>query len=360
MKVLQVINSMMRSGGAEKFLLDLSLALNRINGVEVTVLSIASPVNNDFVDILKANGITHHILSDGNLYSPGNIPRLKKFLDKGKYDAVHVHLFPALYFASIAKSLSKSRFKLIFTEHNTSNRRRGNMLFRISDRNMYKRYDEIIAISDKVRDNLAAHIASDRISIINNGIDVRFIQSVEPALLKEDLDIPADATVVTMVSRLTPVKDFNTLISAIELLPDDFHVVFLGDGPMMPDLKSRAESSAARGRIHILGLRNDVFNIVKASDIIVLSTRHEGFSIAMLEAMACRKPFVASAVEGIEDLVSGVAELFEYRNASQLADSLKRLRDNHEHYESVAEKCVNFAMKYDINEVARKYLSYYS
>lgn len=358
MKILQVINRMARSGGAEKFALDLSLALNRADGIEVEVLSIAHPDNDDFIDILSDAGIKHHVLSD-SLYSLKNIPKLRRFIKQGKYDAVHVHLFPSLYFASAATMFGTKPGKLIYTEHSTSNRRRGNPLMRMADRIMYKRYDNLVGISGQVKTNLSKHLGTDRIEIINNGVDLRHIEMIPAGTLRNETGIPAEATIVTMVSRMAPGKDFSTLISAIEALPADFHVVFVGDGPLMPELKNRVANSTAKDRIHILGLRDDVISILKASDIVVLSTHHEGFSIVMLEAMGCRKPFVASAVEGIKDLVGEVAILFEYQNAAQLADGLRKLRDDKDFYEKVAGRCLGFAQAYDIDSIARKYRSLY-
>ncbi len=358
MRILQVIDRMMRGGGAEKFALDLSLALNAIDRVQVDVLSVAPPANNDFVEILKANGISHSVLSD-RLKSPKNIIRLKKFIEHGDYDAVHVHLFPALYYASLARLLSKQRFKLIYTEHSTTNKRRNHMILRIADRFIYKRYDSIVGISDKVKENLDRHLSRDDVRIINNGINVADIQNAMPSNIRADENIPSDATVITMVSRITEGKDYKTLIASLERLPECFHLVFVGDGPLMPDLKSCASNSQAVGRIHILGLRPDVFGILKDSDIIVLSTHHEGFSIAMLEAMASRKPFVASAVDGVKDLVDGIAELFEYQNKDELASILLSLHGDKQKYDSVADRCFRFAENYDIHNVAEKYLDMY-
>lgn len=358
MKILQVIDRMMRGGGAEKFVLDLSLALNNIENVQVDVLSISTPLNNDYIDILNENGISHNVLSE-NLYSYKNINRLKKILSNENYDVVHVHLFPALYIASLTKRLFNLRCRLVYTEHSTHNRRRDNRIFRITDRRIYKEYDHIIGISNKVKSNLDLHLGSDNVIIINNGVDLKAIENAPIVDLKKELGIEKDAVIVTMVSRITEGKDFTTVIRAIESLPSKYHAVFVGDGPLMNELLRNRECSPAKDRIHILGLRKDVFTINKSSDIIVLSTHHEGFSIAMLEAMASRKPFVASSVEGIKDLVDGVAELFEYKNYSELSSILKNLIEDKIYYKRVSESCYDFAKKYDINSVARKYLSIY-
>jgi hypothetical protein len=67
-----------------------------------------------------------------------------------KYDIVHVHLFPTLYWVALAKFLSFSKTKLIFTEHNTSNRRINKKLWRVSDNFIYRQYNAIVSITKEV------------------------------------------------------------------------------------------------------------------------------------------------------------------------------------------------------------------
>lgn len=358
MKILQVINKLNRGGGAEKFVLELTLALNRIQGVEVDVLNIEPPLNNDFIEIIEKENIKNFCLSK-KLRSFGNIKLLRRFIAVGNYDAVHIHLFPSLYYGGLVRSHIKNKCNFVYTEHNTSNRRRKNIIFQLADSIIYRKYDRIVAISDQVKSNLSYHLHYENIDIVNNGIDIAAINNTIPTNIYEELGLQKNITIVTMVSRITQGKDHNTLIRAIETLPDNFHLVIVGDGPLKDSLKDFSEKSTASHRIHMLGLRKDVYGILKSSDIIVLSSEHEGFSIAMLEAMAARKPFVASAVQGIKDLVSGVAELFDYQNYKQLASILFKLEQDKIYYDSVVNRCSNFAKQYDINKIAHQYLELY-
>ena len=105
MKILQVINCFQRSGGAEKFVLDLSVALKRINN-DIEVLSLVSPNkdNNDFIDILKKHKIKFHCLHGSNIRSLNVIQNLGTFFKSNHYDIVHCHLFPALYYCALYRS----------------------------------------------------------------------------------------------------------------------------------------------------------------------------------------------------------------------------------------------------------------
>ncbi|MBO5708096.1 MAG: glycosyltransferase, partial [Bacteroidales bacterium] len=117
MKVLHIIPSM-EIGGAQRLLSDL-LPL-QMKQADVTLLVFKS-VNNALVDKLVEAGVKVISLEVNNVYNPLIIFKLKKYI-KG-YDVVHVHLFPALYWVAFASGSIEG--KLIFTEHSTSNSRRG-------------------------------------------------------------------------------------------------------------------------------------------------------------------------------------------------------------------------------------------
>lgn len=357
MRILEIINQLNRGGGAEKFVLDLSIALSTNSGAEVDVVSIAPPLNNDFTNQLNAYGITHRSIGK-RLKDISNIFTTAKAIRLGNYDAVHVHLFPALYIVGLAKMFGLlNNTKIYYTEHSTTNRRRNNKLLQLFDKIIYRQYGGIIAISNKVKANLSKHLNFSDISIINNGINLNIIKSTEPANLHSELGIPGDACVVTMVGRFIIGKDYDTLLSTLEKLPEKFHIVCVGDGPTRQSVENTFITKKYAKNIHFLGLRSDVIAILKASDITVLSTEHEGFSISMLESMACGKPFVASAVPGVKDLVGGIAELFEYKNVDQLSNILLQLSSDNDHYQAVAERCHNFASRFDINQIASIYLT---
>lgn len=360
MKILQVINQFHRGGGAEKFLLDLSLALSDIENVSVDICSLCTPLNDEFIDKASQQGLKHVCLSD----KPVNwktIAGLRKIIKHGSYDVVHVHLFPALYLVVFACMFMRKRPKLIYTEHSTSNRRRGKRLFQLIEHFIYKKYDSVIAISDEVELKLTDHARIGNTSVIHNGIDIKQIDATAIEVsIREELRIPQESVVVTMVGRFVPGKDYSTLIQSLCDLPLNVHIVCVGDGPLRNSIQSETQSRPFANRVHFLGLRSDVIAILKSSDIIVLSTEHEGFSISMLEAMACGKPFVASAVPGIEDVVGNSALLFEYQNSADLAEQISKLFENKETYQQMSEKSRLFAENHDINIIAKKYLIAYA
>ncbi len=355
MKIIQLINSLYRGGGAEKFLCELALAQSKIPNVEVKVVNLMKAQNPDFIDVCKNAGIEVFNI-DRSKYSFSTLRKLKKYVEQEKPDLVHVHLFPALYYAAFVKLCSTHSFKLVYTEHSTKNRRRGNKVFKVIDSFIYSRYDKVFAISKQVADEVSKHVPNLNPIIINNGIDLDNIAAISPFDIKKYLNLSNDAFVLTMVARFYDIKDYSTIIKALKLLPDNVHFVCVGDGPTLEKNRVLAKDLQLSDRVHFLGLRKDVYAILKGSDVVVLSTHHEGFSISMLEAMGCGKPFIASAVPGIKDLVADTAVLFEYKNENHFSIVLKNILFDRSLYQKLADKSLSFVNKYDIKHIADEYV----
>lgn len=171
MKILHVITSL-RTGGAEKLMVDLLPGL-RQRGIDVSIC-LFDGINTPFKQKLREFQIPIFELGECcSVYNPILILKLRCLLKKHKFEVIHTHntspqLFTAL--ASIGLNV-----RLCTTEHNTTNRRRGSVFWRIIDKWMYSRYANIICISKKTEENLRDEIGdaySTKIVTINNGIDI--------------------------------------------------------------------------------------------------------------------------------------------------------------------------------------------
>ena len=358
MKVLHVINCFVRSGGAEKFLFDLALQIKR-QGIDIEILSLVAPAiqNREFIDCAEKAGIPVYVLRQDGLYAVRNIGYLRRFFRNHRFDVVHVHLFPAQYWCAFAKNRS---FKLVFTEHSTDNRRRHHWLFRFIDHCVYKFYDKVICISEKTEELLLKQIGTIPIVIIPNGINVAVFSNATPMERTELLNASSDVRIVTMCAAFRKGKDYMTLFHALKLLPENIHVVCVGDGDLKNEHEHYCREQGLLPRVHFLGLRKDVASIFKASDVIVLSTNYEGFSIAMLEAMASGKPFIASDVPGVGDLVKGYVALFPLGDEKCLADLILRVLEDCDYSSGIVKKSLEFVRRYDIASTALQYVELYN
>lgn len=352
MRILHVITSL-RTGGAEKLMIDLLPKLRNM-GNEVELL-LFDGTHTAFFEELEKSGIKIHSLSiGGNVYNPINIFKLFVFLKKNKFDIVHTHNTACQLFAAFVSVLCSVVF--ITTEHNTSNRRRAWKWYGRIDRWMYGRYTKIICISDAAEKNLCDFIGKKMNNVITvyNGIDTSRYADATP-LPESNLK-----TIVTMVAGFRYQKDQDTLIKAIKYLSADKYELWLvGDGERRQILENLAERLNIGDRVRFWGIRSDVPNILKSSDIIVMSSHFEGLSLSNLEGMSVGKPFIGSNVDGLREITKDAGLLFEHGNAKELAQKIELLAMDKQLYKETAEKCKKRSMQFDISVMADKYNKLY-
>lgn len=163
------------------------------------------------------------------------------------------------------------------------------------------------ALSADSRDELLARgVPAERVLSLPNGVDVdvhRPADAHDRAMLRERLGVSSDRFVVAFVGRLHPVKDVDTLLEAAARVAG-MDLVIVGDGPERGRLEAKARRLGGRVRFH--GSSAHVADVLRAADAFALSSHGEGMSNALLEAMACGLPCLASrSVGGARELLSG-------------------------------------------------------
>jgi glycosyltransferase involved in cell wall biosynthesis len=352
MKVLYIINEM-HPAGAELLLTEaLPFFQAKLESADVLVLK----KHDSYLQQKIQKTVTgkFFILGTSMVYNPLLVFKLIPVIKK--YDLIHVHLFPALYWVSLAKFFSKSAVKLVYTEHSTHNKRRDNFLFSLTERFIYSIYSKIVCVTVKAEINLRNHLQCNtgKITTINNGINLSSFINAEPSNDLQNGDIK-----IIMVARFRKPKDQKTPIKSLLYLNKNVHLYLVGQGELLEDCNALSEKLQLNDRVHFLGLRNDVPSLLKAADIVVLSSQWEGLSLSSIEGMACGKPFIASDVEGLREVVSGAGLLFKYGDEKDLASKIQILADDKNHYTQIAESCKSRAMQYDIKVMVDKYIDLY-
>jgi glycosyltransferase involved in cell wall biosynthesis len=354
MKVLHVINNL-NTGGAEKLLLEsIPLYQTQCSKVDVLLLNGTNTALKEQLE-KKMTGVVYSF-GNSNIYNPFLIFKLIPFIKR--YEIVHGHLFPVLYWIAFAKLLSRATTALVYTEHSTTNSRRNKNLFKVLDRLTYSVCDKIVCISQKTEENLLKYIGEkykEKTVIIHNGINLDTVTKAKPSS-----DLTEGEIKIIMVARFQKAKDQNTVIKSLLYLDKGVHAYFVGDGILIDGNKSLAQQLNLRDRVHFLGNRDDVPSLLKAATIIVLSSRWEGLSLSSIEGMAAGKPFIASDVDGLREIVTGAGLLFKQGDEKELADKIRLLAADSCLYNSVANKCAERAKRYDITEMIDQYVKIYS
>jgi glycosyltransferase involved in cell wall biosynthesis len=171
-----------------------------------------------------------------------------------------------------------------------------------------------------------------RVKTILDGVPVP-VRTAAPGTLRRELGMADDVVVVGAAARLARQKRFDRLVRALALLPARVHCVLAGAGEERDALVALAAELGVQDRLHLLGFRADVGNVLDALDIFVVSSDREGLANAMLEAMAFGLPVVSTEVSGAhEALDPGPGDpapgIVVPRDERALAEAIGRLADD--------------------------------
>lgn len=355
MRILQVINSLILAG-AEVLLGDLVPRL-RARGIDVTI-AVLKNLDSTIEHELREAGIPFLPMSGSRIYSLRHIASLAHQI--GAFDLVHAHLFPAQLWVAMAAGRARRPPLLVTTEHGLTNNRR-HWWFRPIDRLLYRHYALIACNSQATATALAAWVpaAANRIQVVPNGIVVeRFSQAVAAA--RQDILGTGDrVSLLVSVARLDSQKDHATLLRALARVPQA-HLALVGDGELRSRLEGQAHTLGIAGRVHFLGRRPDVPQLLKMSDVFVHSTHSDGFCLAALEAMAAGIPVVATRVPGLAEVVGSAGVLVPPGDDAALAAAISSLLASEDKCEELAAAGMARARQFTIESSVEGYIRLYN
>ncbi len=358
MKVLQIINSL-NTGGAEKLLLE-TIPLYNKRGIKVDLLVLDGKNYPFLKELKKKQCCTIYSLDKSTVYNP--LLLFKIFPYFRRYDVIHVHLFPSLYWVALAKLISFAKIKLIYTEHCTENRRINNLILKTIDKKVYSFYERIVCLNEEVKRMVInqSKLPFEKLQIIENGVNLSIIKEALPLKKNQVVSSLTNRdTVLIQVAGFRTQKDQTTLIKAMVFLPQDVKLILVGDGLLREQCEILTKDLKLETRVFFLGIRTDVPQLLKTVDIVVLSTKYEGLSLSSIEGMASGKPFVASDVPGLSEIVKDAGILFEQGNEKMLATVIKELINDKKKYTEVATKCQERAEQYDISYMVDNHINLY-
>jgi len=172
---------------------------------------------------------------------------------------------------------------------------------------IYRNADRVVTISQEAKD-IVRHsfgLEDSKVVVLKNGIIVADDFTKSESLEKEFPDSRNKLKIIA-IGRLTYQKYFEILIKAAAEVVNqglDLLVLILGDGEERSRLEKLIHELRVGGYVKLLGIRHDAMELMKGSDIFVMPSRYEGLSIAMIEAMACGLPVIASDAPGLRDYI---------------------------------------------------------
>ncbi len=292
-------------GGAERHLTTL---LPRMDPARITpsvvCIGEAGPL---FAD-LPAAGIDATALHLGKRQAARALRELVSITRRQRPDVVVVRGYNAETLGRFAARVAGVEHTVMWV-HNNSNIVPRRWVRRTVDHALIRWTSAYFGVAEAQRRYLVDELGypDDKIRIIHNGVDpALFDVNTDRGVLAEFGFAEGDP-VVGIVGTLRPVKDHGTLLRAARIVINEIpraRFLVIGDGPIRPQLEALASELAITPNVHFAGWRRDVAQLVNEMDVFAMTSTTECFPMALLEAMACARPTVCTAVGGIPEMIN--------------------------------------------------------
>ena len=234
---------------------------------------------------------------------------------------------------------------------------------------MIRRADYVIAISAEIREQLLKRgVAEARIRQIPNAVDTESFHPVsleEKQRLRSKLGLPLEKTVFVFSGRLSRAKGLPLLLEAWPALLErhpDLYLVIVGSGKLSFDdceafLREFVQAQGLQNSVNFAGESERVYEYLQAADLFVFPTEYEGFSLALVEALACAMPVAVTAVGAAPDLIRHGQNgfLFPPKDKAAMLTVLNLALEQRPRWPAIGEAARDSVAPFDLKVVADRY-----
>lgn len=363
MRIIETIASL-GSGGAETLVKDLSIGLKG-KGAEVLVI-VVDPFYNDpseknKIKLLNKNGILVKSLNR----KPGKKQFstyfiLSKIIREFKPDIIHFHSFIAGTYL-MPFILFSGDIKFFQTIHNTKYSL--GSLSSFIQKNIFSRYNSLIYCSNEAA--FSFKVLYGKGDVINNGVKIDKPNNIRN-YLNSHFNIPIDAIILLNVGRTVHQKNQSLLLDLVESLNKKsfngkLYLLICGSkdsDEIYEELKKKIQTMKFKKQIHLLGVRNDIVNLMYSSDFYISSSIHEGLPITGLEAMNVGIPMILSPIPEHLNVFKNEYEVY-FPNSSDLGsyvDLFSNIEVNKDKNDVIIQRN-NFNNRFSMEENINKHYS---
>lgn len=305
MKIIQVIGGG-EKGGSRNHIITLSKELIK-RGMDVEIICFLDDV---IVKNAKKNDIPVTVFPMKRITNIFVIRKLYKYLKKENPDIIHTHGFRANFIGRLAGW--RINVPLITTVHSSIYHDYAKFLKRVFYHRIEKMTrpltNKFITVAGSLKTELEKDkISSKKIEVVYNGLspDFPLNKEVNPSIRKK-YRISDDVPILITIGRLEKVKNQEMLLEVFATLKQnsiDFRGLIVGDGPLEIELRTLAKKLDIEDKVHFLGFRTDIYNLLVESDLFLLTSDMEGLPITLLESMATKTAVVVTDVGGMPEIV---------------------------------------------------------
>ena len=239
--------------------------------------------------------------------------KLKKLIDSHEFDIIHCHTpVGGVLCRLAARKARKKGTKVLYTAHGFHFYKgaplKNWLLYYPVEKFCSYFTDVLITINHEDYALAKKKMKAKRIEYVPGvGIDLSRFENVQVDrnAKRREIGVPKDAFLLISVGELSVRKNHKVIIEAIaKIANNNIHYIIAGQGDLLSELQSLAKEKGIADHVHFLGYRKDIAELYKCADICCFPSIHEGLPVALMEAMACGLPCVASSIRGNTDLIN--------------------------------------------------------
>lgn len=319
---------LLKAGGAERHLTTL---LPRLDPARFVATVVCIGGEGDLFDDVRTAGIDATALNLGKWQAIRALRELISLIRRSRPDVVVVSGYNAETLGRIAARVAGAEHTIMWV-HNASEITPRGPVQRAVDRTLIRWTSGYFGVAETQRQFLVHQrgYPADKVRIIHNGVDPALFDVTTDRRALAEFGVGQHDPVVGILGSLRPEKDHGTFLRAARLVVDrmpNANFLVVGDGQCRTDLEVLCRELRITANVHFAGARSDVARMLRAIDVFTLTSTTECLPMALLEAMACARPAVCTAVGGVaEVLTDGVTGyLVPPRDPERLADRVMRL-----------------------------------
>ena len=289
-------------GGAEEMVLNLVRHLPPRFEPMACCIHDAGPIGEE----IRRTGTPVAVLGlNPGLRRPFDLSGIRAYLRETQPQIVHTFLLTASLYGRLAAILEHVPI-VIGTEVNIYERKKKHHA--IAERLLMAGTDRVVVSATSVRDFYIDQVHADpaKVEVIYNAVDFAQARATTPrAAMRAALGVADAVPVAGVIARLTEQKGHRFLFEAMAAAPAlaQLHLLVIGGGDLQADLVARAGALGISARVHFLGPRRDLGDLLGAMDLFVMPSLWEGLPLSLVLAMGAGLPSVATAVAGIPEVI---------------------------------------------------------
>lgn len=250
--------------------------------------------------------------------------------DFSGFDWVHAHCFRPMVYAARLKGGRKmvTMHSYLFTEYRYSLGRCLGWLFARFTMMVAAGYDRVAVLSEDAKRHYQKWIPEEKLQVCYNGVDIQREPSegVKASLAKDEPMVEGfkgGGVLIGCICELVKIKNLDTMVSALALLPKEYKLLLVGSGADEMALKEQAKQLGLEERVLFMGFREEAHRLFPLVDVYAMTSRSEGFCLALVEAAMYGKRIVCADIPGMREKFSEEeVTYFDVDSPKELAEAV--------------------------------------